>query len=746
MTGQFGDTAAEPRPLVPAQPIARRLVLGGLGGIALASAVSAAPASATIPTAEKDRLRLALISDTHINVDVAERTHWMVSVFKSIAARHPDGVLHCGDITDTGLRDEYAAYGNTIPSQLRKKIHYVPGNHEVRWDRTAKQEYASHFGSGSYSFDAAGVHFIGFDPTQPLQEPGHYGRTGLKWLKDDLKRVDHATPTILFQHYPMGESHYYLDDQEAVLDLLADHNVRGIIAGHIHGEIFEKFNGLTQLAIKAVRNAPVYYLADMRVAGQQRSLHIVRVDLHDDGSEQETAIGSVSLDDADGAEHLRPTAVTTNTTDDGKLLMRVDLATHAEADRVAVARYAQAVYGGAEEPDWTDLSGSGHRWRGSLDVSSLPSGQHRHRILVQSADHRWQQIGRYRISTASTPAPATRWRRLVDGSVQGGTVANEDVMVIATTAGHVEAMQPATGSTVWKQSVGPVYRRPAIDRDAVYMPAADHRLYKLDARTGHRIWARDLGAPVLSEPLLIADGTRDRLVVSAGQDLIWMDTRNGRPLRRIADRGFSAGGAAQQGGLVFTAAADGYARAHDLITGREHWSFRMRQADDEHHLVLYSGWDNQVLATQYAVLVSSVSSTWALDPNDGSSQWSYDGGGAMYAPAIAIDEKDVLLTTEWGVMLRIPTATGEPAWETDLGDVRVLNAGTTLHDGIAWAQTSGGELIGIRVHDGRVIARRQHSLAYCFGIPALHESLLVVGDQDGSVQAIDVSSVGTGAS
>ena len=62
----------------------------------------------------------------------------------------------------------------------------MPGNHEVRWDPTAKGLYREHFGAVPHSFDAGGVHFTGFDPTQPLLEPGHCGAAGLEWLARDL--------------------------------------------------------------------------------------------------------------------------------------------------------------------------------------------------------------------------------------------------------------------------------------------------------------------------------------------------------------------------------------------------------------------------------------------------------------------------------------------------------------------------------------------------------------------------------
>lgn len=165
-----------------------------LASVGLASLLGAAPANA-VPAVQPDApLRFALVTDTHVNVDTPQSTVYLTQVWASIAARTPDLVLHCGDITDTGRPDEFERYAEVLPAALHGRMHYSPGNHDVRWDPSAKEQYHSHFGPSPYSFDAGGVHFIGFDPTEVLQEPGHYGPGGLEWLEADLKRLRPGTP------------------------------------------------------------------------------------------------------------------------------------------------------------------------------------------------------------------------------------------------------------------------------------------------------------------------------------------------------------------------------------------------------------------------------------------------------------------------------------------------------------------------------------------------------------------------
>ena len=133
-------------------------------------------------------LRFAMVTDTHTSPVRAAAAEHVRQVYAVIARRMPDFVLHCGDITDTGLPGEYDLYQQAVPAGLRGRIRHVPGNHDVRWDRTAKGLYHARFGPAPYAFDAAGVHFIGFDPTQALLESGHCGQDGLRWLERDLAR------------------------------------------------------------------------------------------------------------------------------------------------------------------------------------------------------------------------------------------------------------------------------------------------------------------------------------------------------------------------------------------------------------------------------------------------------------------------------------------------------------------------------------------------------------------------------
>ena len=591
-----------------------------------------------------------MVSDTHVRAAPAAR---LSRVYEAIARLAPDFVLHCGDVTDTGLAEEYDLYQQAVPAALRGRIRHVPGNHDVRWDPTAKGLYRARFGAAPYSFDAGGVHFTGFDPTQPLLEPGHCGAAGLQWLADDLSRLAAGTPVLLFQHFPVGGDHDYVDDQAALLELIASHDVRGIVAGHVHRETVIRLDGLTQVTLKALLDEPVFYWAELTGDGRPA-----------------LAVSGVTVAD-DGVQASRPVA-------------------------------AMPLYG--------------HR-----PVRSP-------RILTGAVTR-----------TAELPRP--QWRLRLTGSVQGGIALAGPVIVAASTGGDVAAIHAAADpgdrriSWLWRARLGPVYRRPGVDEAArtLFVPSADQYLYALDAGTGQIRWRFAAGAPVLSEPLVAPAGQHNYVVFGAGERLLAVDAATGQLTWSVPGRGFFAGRVACDGRRVYAAAADGYARAYDLATGREAWSHQM-VSGDRHRVALYSGWDNVVVLGAGAVVVATVSGSRALDAATGAPRWTFPGS-TMYPPAVVLGDGSALFTTEQGVVSRVRLADGGALWRASLG-VRVQNAGLAVAGDSAWVVSADGRLIRVRLADGHEQSSVRYTLTQCFSAPAIVGDILITGDQDGLVHGI----------
>jgi len=321
-------------------------------------------------------------------------------------------------------------------------------------------------------------------------------------------------------------------------------------------------------------------------------------------------------------------------------------------------------------------------------------------------------------------------------AVAGGSVVG-DVVVAASTSGDVAAVRVPAGrgdrsvSWLWRARFGPVYRRPGVSRDGrtLFVPSADRHLYALDASTGLVGWRFAADAPVLSQPLV----TPELVVFTAGERLLAVHAASGELAWAVPGRGFSAGRGGCDGERVYTAAADGFARAHDLRTGREAWSHRM-VSGDLHRVTLYSGWDDVIALGAGVVLAATVSGTQALEAATGAPRWSLPGS-TMYPPTVVLGDGTALFTTERGLLSRVGLADGSTVWQADLG-VGVQNAGLAVAGDSAWVVSANGRLVRVRLADGREQGSMRYTLAQCYSAPAVAGDTLVAGDQDGMVHGL----------
>ncbi|HMI26834.1 MAG TPA: PQQ-binding-like beta-propeller repeat protein, partial [Streptosporangiaceae bacterium] len=258
---------------------------------------------------------------------------------------------------------------------------------------------------------------------------------------------------------------------------------------------------------------------------------------------------------------------------------------------------------------------------------------------------------------------------------------------------------------------------------------ADGHLYALDAGTGLVGWRFAADAPVLSQPLV----TREFVVFTAGERLLAVHPASGELVWAVPGRGFSAGRAGCDGERVYTAAADGFARAHDLRTGRAAWSHRM-VTGDLHRMTLYSGWDDVIALGAGVVLAATVSGTQALEAATGAPRWTLPGS-TMYPPTVVLGDGTALFTTERGLLARVGLADGGAVWQADLG-VGVQNAGLAVAGDSAWVVSADGRLVRVRLADGHELGSVRYTLARCYSAPAVAGDTLVTGDQDGVVHGL----------
>ncbi len=218
-------------------------VSGGVLGSKILSPLSAAAAEKPIGD-----FSFVQISDSHIGFNKPANTDVIGTLKQAIAKINalpvaPDFILHTGDLTHLSEPEEFDTLDQLLKTAKAGKIFYVPGEHDVINDN-GKEFLARHGkgtkGSGWFSFDKNGVHFIGLVNVMNIAEGGLgiLGEEQLAWLKDDLSGLTPSTPVVVFAHMPLWSIYpqwgWGTQDAERALGLLKRFGSVTVLNGHIH--------------------------------------------------------------------------------------------------------------------------------------------------------------------------------------------------------------------------------------------------------------------------------------------------------------------------------------------------------------------------------------------------------------------------------------------------------------------------------------------------------------------------------
>jgi hypothetical protein len=194
------------------------------------------------------------ISDSHIgfnkpaNPDVSATLQVAIDRI-NLLPQTPDFLIHTGDLTHTAKPAEFDALGQLLQGAHAPQVHYVPGEHDNAADDG--KEYLARFGKGTkgtgwYSFDHKGVHFVGLVNSAALEGMGKLGPEQLAWLQDDLSGRAASTPLVLFAHLPLWTIYpdwgWGTQDSEQALSYVKRFGSVTVLNGHIH-QTMQKVEG-----------------------------------------------------------------------------------------------------------------------------------------------------------------------------------------------------------------------------------------------------------------------------------------------------------------------------------------------------------------------------------------------------------------------------------------------------------------------------------------------------------------------
>jgi 3',5'-cyclic-AMP phosphodiesterase len=208
----------------------------------------------------KPSLSFVQISDSHLgfarnpNRDVAATLKQTIDRINALPER-PAFVLHTGDLTHMAKPEEFDAVTELLKEVKTGGVLFVPGEHD--FDTDGNQEYLKRYGkrtmgSGWYSFDSQGIHFVGLvnvaTPKSGSKDGGLgvIGRDQLRWLQRDVAGLSDSTPIVVFAHVPLWAVYekwgWATQDGAQALQMLRRFGSVTVLNGHIH-QVMQKVEG-----------------------------------------------------------------------------------------------------------------------------------------------------------------------------------------------------------------------------------------------------------------------------------------------------------------------------------------------------------------------------------------------------------------------------------------------------------------------------------------------------------------------
>jgi len=232
------------------------VVFGVSGGILGSRMLSGTAHAAGAPTADQAPgalFHFVQISDSHIgfhNPDVAATFRETIARINALP-QTPDLILHTGDLTQLAETKEFDDLQQMLKDCKTKQVFFVPGEHDILSDNGA--QYLVRFGKGTkgtgwFSFDQKGVHFVGLVNVATVKEGGLgvLGEEQLAWLQKDLAPLSKSTPIVVFAHIPLWTIYpqwgWGTDDSARALEMLQPFGSVTVLNGHIH-QSMQKIEG-----------------------------------------------------------------------------------------------------------------------------------------------------------------------------------------------------------------------------------------------------------------------------------------------------------------------------------------------------------------------------------------------------------------------------------------------------------------------------------------------------------------------
>lgn len=321
--------------------------------------------------------------------------------------------------------------------------------------------------------------------------------------------------------------------------------------------------------------------------------------------------------------------------------------------------------------------------------------------------------------------------------------------------GRVEALDPASGKTVWEADLFQDKRSTrewltfwrsrvkeqgltssvGVGASLLAVGGRNGEVFALDPASGAQKWKVKVGAEVISAPFV----GNERVVVHLNDGrVLGLDVADGsrkwtftRSLPSLSLRGTSVPVGAQ--GLVFFGTDDGKVVAVAEADGRTLWEQTVAEPEGRTELDRIADVDGDIQIGEQELYVNSFGNQMlVLGAVNGRPLWAKDIGSA-HGSALAGDK--LVVSDKNGVVWGLDRATGSVLWKQE-GLQRRQLTGPVVHGGYAVVADLEGYLHWLKLEDGAIAGRDRVQRAVVRAVPVVgSDGLLVTQTTEGKLAA-----------
>jgi hypothetical protein len=670
------------------------------------------------------------ISDIHVGAGNNAETDEVL--FTEMAARDvkPVFIVNTGDVCENGTTEQYDRYQQILARLANIPSYVAPGNHDVRWNPMGKEGYTSGAKQPLYqSWDYQNVHFVTLDSTVLLEHWGHISQEQLDWLKKDLEKIGPDKPLVIGFHHWIGRDPVMVDNEQALMDLVAPYNVVLWLQGHGHSDIQWNINGVPAIMVKGLYQGSynIIDVTDKEMKISKRFQPDTKRELTKSEDEPPTS--------APAAQHravmtipLKKQPAPEWTVENEGSATKPLIVAHAEKlpkDSILDYRIDGEKLARMKESSI------------ELDTAKLSPGIHTVTVQATLPDGRAFQIPKeIKIPGAVSPI----WEANVGGAIQSRLVRDGDLLYVTTMGNDLVALLAATGKEKFRvHTAGPIFCAPHVDNGVVYFASADHFVYAYDALSGREKWKTQLGGAVLAGPN-VAQGIV--CVGSVDTKIYGLDAISGSIVWTVQGMNMYQTKTATDGQRFFVGGWDNHFRCIDAKEGKLLWDVILGRPTKAKNFSPYApaitspavGGGKVYCSTNDGIL-------HALNIEDHAEAWHIDWKKMGYSSPIFVDGKVYCALSDEGKTFRADPATGHLDWTCETGaviyDSSFCYAGGG-GGGNVFIGNVNGTLNAINAASGKIEYQYRLGPGHLLGSPIADDEKVYVGNMTGKIVALPV--------